>query len=212
MKHLIFIDDREGINKLQMTELNKLLCELELDKEISVSYKTVFLELSEFEENSINTDTSDTYLSEMVCQIIQQIEDCFKAGSDKIELVIDLCLDDKNPLTGVSLANALIHHNALEPFYKNNTLLITLASMYISADFDKLSENLLTKEDTNKILYCHRPIINDKFDENRYAFPEYYMRFKDKLSDESIKTLLSKATYYGNFFGMIISRLICVED
>lgn len=212
MKHILFIDDSEKISKLQKIELNTLLQNYDLYNDISVDSKTYFLEMEEFIENKNCLSENNTYLNKTVNEIINDVLNYFTSGAEKIELVIDLCLDDKNPSTGINLVKTLIENDDLKRFFDNNTLIITLTSMYISADFDRLSEGILSSEEINKLLYCHRPIKNDSFDKNRYAFPEYYMQFKEKISNEHVKDLLSQKTYYGNFFGMILARLICSED
>lgn len=207
MKYLKFIDDNEKINRLQKLEINKLLKKYRLDSHISVGCMTVSLQSQDFDKSA----ESDSYLYEKVNQITDDIFKKFNSDAQKIELVIDLCLDDKNPSTGVNLVKMLINNNKLKSFFEEGTLLITLTSMYISADFDRISENLLSQEEVNKILYCYRPIKDDRFDENRYAFPEYYMRFKDKLPNTDVIELLSNKTYYGNFWGMILARLVSEE-
>ena len=112
---------------------------------------------------------------------------------------------------GIELVKKLVRDSKLSSYFTSNKLLITLTSMYISADFDRLSEGDLTDEEIRKILYCHRPIKNELFDKQRYAFPEYYMKFKGNISNDDVKKLLCNKTYYGNFFGLIIARLMCAE-
>lgn len=211
MKQIFFIDDCERICKLQKAELISLLQEYNFNDVITVDSKTLYLEMEEINKYEKDLNKEKTYLNDRIKEIRESVKQSLSSGTEKIELVIDLCLDDKDPSTGIHFVKLLINNDELKEFFVSNRLIITLTSMYISADFDRLSEGVLSNEEVDKILYCYRPIKNDSFDRERYAFPEYYMQFKANLRDENIKGLLSQKTYYGNFFGLIIARLVCAE-
>lgn len=208
MNYLFFIDDNENINKLQQAETTKILKELNLNDNIQIDSWAISLKSEEFNDDGTIIDSADDYTNNKIESLVDKIVQFFNDGAQKIELVIDLCLDDRNPESGICLAKNLIHNSRLENHFQNDNLLITLTSMYISADFKKLSQNKLTEETAQKIYYSHRPIKNDEFDKKRYAFPENYMFFKDYIHLEELKRLFLSQTYYGDFFGLIISRLV----
>lgn len=211
MKCIIFIDDIEQINKLQKSELEKILLECNIDDLVKIETNTISLKSNEFQDFEIESKGDSTYLKNNIKSISKQIQKMFKSGAEKVELVIDLCLDDNNPITGILLAKRLVNKDDLQCFFEENKLLITLTSAYISADFEVLSNSVLCTEEAEKVLYCHRPIFDNEFEKKRYAFPEYYVLFMERISNADIKKLLLEKTYYGNYFGMLLARLLCEE-
>ncbi|OUN99673.1 hypothetical protein B5F98_00395 [Pseudoflavonifractor sp. An44] len=221
MKAVIFIDDNNIILERQKQELNDILTQ---DGVSDVKIVDCLCDLSH-DPTCLNDDGSlrDGEIAQDVQSGIRLVLDTVQseidAGVEKLELVIDLCLDDKDETLGFKLASHIIRNKFARKWFEEWKLVITLTSSYKCTAFSELKEKYFSKEDRDRIIECYRPYNPEthEFTRDSPAFPMFYHIFHTKGDNDppSINRLLldkggnenNKGTYYGNYFGLIYARL-----
>lgn len=208
MSTILFIDDEIRINELQEKEMKKVLASCGLT-DIMVKTET----LLECQENCFDNtgelcrSPEADKLKNRLMKIKADILNTLPIG--KVELVIDVLLDDVNPL-GVFVAKYFLRAPDLIDYVKRGQLLITLTSQYINANIQKITTGVLNEEEKRLIEYCHRPINNTnaikEFDRDKSAFPGFF--YKYKTGTPLIDALLLDETYYGNYIGLVCARIL----
>lgn len=226
MKKLIFIDDNLEILNAQINKMKELLKE---DNNQDVELDSLQCDLSSAPDCLDNLgniahpgEPKYEQANQALTNVVGTIHDIIQEGTvEKLELVIDLLLDDKDEKLGFKLVKYILNHID-KTWFDQCRLVITITSSYRSADFSNLKNQFLSSEEQDKIIECYRPIVTDvtgqvAFNSTLTAFPRFYLRFHvDEFSTLSMinKLLLDKdnvpgntGTHYGNYFGLIYARL-----
>lgn len=239
MKKLIFIDDNCEILQKQADEIKRffdadgvedvriVICQCDLS--VISNYPDCLACFRD--DGSLDSNMEDGTLlgkidmlqeaSRRVRSVDQIIENAIhEEGIERIELVIDLFLDDKHESLGFWLAKHILGSPEANRWFQDGTLLITMTSSYKSADYSKLKERFFESvQDRDRIEECYRPIDPEskEFIKNIAAFPLFYHKFHfpEGAGCPSINQLLldtkningNIGTYYGNYFGLIYARL-----
>lgn len=226
MKKLIFIDDSLEILNAQINKMEEILNE---DQNPDVELDSIQCDLSGASEclnnqGEISYPNNPDYAhaNQMLTGVVETIRDIITEDTmEKVELVIDLLLDDKDETLGFKLVKHILNHID-KTWFDLCRLVITITSSYRSADFSNLKNRFLSPEEQGKIIECYRPIvINEtgqvKFNTELTAFPRFYSRFHmgEEVAFSMINKLLldeenvpgNTGTHYGNYFGLIYARL-----
>ena len=222
MKKLIFIDDNPNILQKQLHEITEIftddgvgdvdivncLCDLSGDP-------TCFNDDGTLRDNNVLQETLSC-----INLVMHTVQAAITADMEKIELVIDLFLDDKDETLGFKLVKYILRSAEPREWFRNGKLVITMTSSYKSADYSNLKERFFDSlVDRDRIVECYRPIdpATNEFIKDSAAFPIFYYSFhtENDTSHPSINKLLldvihvsnNKGTYYGNYFGLIYARL-----
>lgn len=226
MKKLIFIDDSPEILNAQISKMKELL---NGDNNQDVELGSLPCDLAGASdcldhqgELAHPGDPDYEQANQTLASVVGTIQDIITDGSaEKVELVIDLLLDDKDETLGFKLVKHILNHID-KAWFDQWRLVITITSSYRSADFSNLKNQFLSPEEQGKIIECYRPIVTDgtgqvEFNKTLTAFPRFYSRFRideDSTFPMVNKLLLDKdnvpgnvGTHYGNYFGLIYARL-----
>lgn len=226
MKKLIFIDDNAEILRAQKNQMKELL---EEDSNQEVELESLQCDLSDAPDclndlGEIAYPNNPDYeqANQTLRNVVEAIRGIIKEGAaEKIELVIDLLLDDRDETLGFKLVKYILKIID-RTWFDQYRLMITITSSYRSADFSNLKDRFLSVEEQNKIIECYRPIVINgpgqvDFNKTLTAFPRFYSRFhtaEDSSFPMINKLLLDKdsvpgniGTHYGNYFGLIYARL-----
>lgn len=226
MKKLIFIDDNFEILNAQITKMKELLKD---DGNRDVELSSLQCDLSSAPDCLDNQgeiahpgDPSYQQANQTLENIVETIHDIINEGTvEKVELVIDLLLDDKDETLGFKLVKYILSHID-KTWFDQCRLVITITSSYRSADFSNLKSQFLSPEEQDKIIECYRPIVINEngqveFNTALTAFPRFYAQFHidETSSFRSVNKLLldkdsvpgNTGTHYGNYFGLIYARL-----
>lgn len=242
MKKIIFIDDEElgkkNAAQLQVDEFRAIL-RRDHNQEVEIeTYRCVIpaqMENCLTNSGELNFVGEEAYAQahqeiENVLGMIDQETDKIVAPTDRIEVVIDLCLcGGMGPESGVRLAKYLIKHMKKKEYFDDMRFVITLISQYLST-YRETCSKILDNGEMSKIETCYRPVIEDKGDSNKLkldkegtAFPKYYYKYRmvKNCHSQQINRLLRDSengpadnvgTFYGNFFGLIYARLYYGAD
>lgn len=229
MKKIIFIDDVAAVLQAQETEMHQIL---EMDGNHSVEIESIRCDMTNV-ANCLSDTGEKQHEGEKRYRAVHQTLDAILESvnvatanihdaGDKVEMVIDLYLDDKSDGLGLKLAKYILEHMEDKACFDTWNFVITITSSYISADFSSLSAKYLTEEERKRVVECYRPfrkISSDKYeiDKTSTAFPEFYYTYHCEGEDvpEMINKLLldkdsvsgNTGTYYGSYFGLIYARL-----
>lgn len=230
MKKLIFIDDNSEILSAQKNQMKELL---EKDDNQDVELESIQCDLSkapdclnDIGEIAYPKDPDYEQVNQTLMTVVQAICAIIEEGTaEKMELVIDLLLDDKDETLGFKLVKFILNHID-RTWFEQCRLVITITSSYRSADFSNLKNQFLSDEEQSKIIECYRPIVINgsgqvDFNKTLTAFPRFYSQFcaaEDSNFPMINKLLLDKdsvpgntGTHYGNYFGLIYARLYKAE-
>lgn len=203
MKYILSVDNLQHMLDKQKDELQQCIKDCDITDQVEI----INFHFSYEDDHSLNKQSEE---------IIKEIMDNINSKKDELELVLDILLDECDSI-GIDVLKKLLDNKRIKNLFISNQLLVTMVSNYLGSDFMyDCNKKIRSKEITSKIYYCYRPTTKNNedvtFDKEKYAFPVYYFEFKDKVKNDKIIELLKKTTYYGNFFGLIISRLFCSEN
>lgn len=229
MKKIIFIDDVAAVLQTQEAEMRQILA---MDGNHSVEIESIQCDMTNVANCLSDTGNKQHENKERYNAIHQTLDAILESvnaatanihgAEDKVEVVIDLYLDDKNDGLGLKLAKYILVHMEDKACFDTWNFVITITSSYISADFSSLSAKYLTEEERKRVVECYRPfrkISSDEYeiDKTSTAFPEFYYSYHcegENIPDMINKLLLDKdsvsgntGTYYGSYFGLIYARL-----
>ena len=226
MKKLIFIDDNSDILSAQEHQMNELL---KKDGNLDVEVESFSCNLSaapdclnDMGEIAYPDDPDYEQTNQTLTTVIETIRGIIEEDTaEKLELVIDLLLDDQDETLGFKLVKFILKHID-KSWFEQCRLVITITSSYRSADFSNLKNQFLSGEKQDKIIECYRPIVINgpgqvDFNKTLTAFPRFYAQFhtaEDSAYPTINKLLLDQesvpgntGTHYGNYFGLIYARL-----
>lgn len=230
MKKLIFIDDLVEVIQLQQDEMRRIL---DIDSNSEVEIESIQCNMANMtdcldDKGEKQHEGEDRYISiheklDNIMKTINQATTNIQDNSDRVEVVIDLYLDDIDEALGLKLVKYILKHMERRDCFETRRFLITVTSSYISSDFSDLSDKLLSADERERVIKCYRPFFKDhntnKFviEKTFTAFPEFYYshRCEDNGIAQTINRLLldkdsvsgNTGTYYGNYFGLIYARL-----
>ncbi len=237
MKEIIFIDDEDfaqgSASQIQVDEMEKIL-QSDNNNEVTVTKVQCAVPVGKEDclsnEGELNHENEECYsgVNQAIKNVLKTVNDRIdkiKTEDDRIEAVIDLCLQrGKHPRLGIKLAKYLINNMKQREYFENMQFVITLTSRYLTT-YNEICMGVLNEDEMQKIEICYRPIVESEmdpeelqFDKTGTAFPKYYKKYHIDKSDpkKQINKLLADTengpqgntgTFYGNFFGLIYARL-----
>ncbi len=230
MKKLIFIDDLREVIRPQQDEMQHIL---DLDDNREVEIESIQCNMAGVtdcldDKGEKQHEGEDCYISihkklDDIMETINQATAEIPNDADRVEVVIDLYLDDKDETLGVKLVKYILKHMDRRDCFEARRFLITVTSSYVSSDFSDLLDKFLSADERDRVIECYRPFFKNQetnqfvIDKNFTAFPEFY--YSHRCEDSGIPPMINKllldkesvpgntGTYYGNYFGLIYARL-----
>lgn len=230
MKKLIFIDDLAEVLQPQQDEMQRIL---DIDDNHEVEIESIQCDMTNVtdcldDKGEKQHKGEDRYIPiheklDDIMKTINQATANIQKDSDRVEVVIDLYLDDIDETLGLKLVKYILKHMERRDYFETWRFLITVTSSYISSDFSDLLNKFLSENERERVIDCYRPFFKNleanKFvvDKTFTAFPEFYYSYHcegEGVAQTINKLLLDKesvseniGTYYGNYFGLIYARL-----
>lgn len=229
MKKIIFIDDIPAVLEVQQAEMMAILkkdgnADVEIEN-IQCDMANVADCLDDAGNKQHEGENHYTVIHQTLDSILKKVNAAtamIDGADDKVEVVIDLFLDDIDGGLGLKLAKFILVHMENKECFEKQSFILTITSSYISADFSTLLAKHLAENERQYVVECYRPFLelpNNKYkiDKSSTAFPEFYYQYH--CEGEGIPSMINKllldaesvsdntGTYYGNYFGLIYARL-----
>lgn len=229
MKKIIIVDNEPPHLDAEMKELATIIKnkfafkyqdEIQIEGHLMNFHKIecCLAENGKLTEQAKNYGETKKFIEDVVLIINENTKTLTKG--DRVELLLDFCLDQNSPVPAVlKLVKYILTKMSNQQCLKDGTFIITLMSRFIPVYIED-SISRLPGEGPSIVEFSYRPLNEEnnewEFDREKSAYPKFYTQYWMQNAELNyINDLLqgkhdkddSDGTCYGNHFGLVLARL-----